>query len=67
MKKLSEKLKGTDFNQFLPSVVFHIEISRLFCLAKQMTGFYMKRNTGLKWVKPQRMTHFIHFWHKKFT
>ena len=22
-----------------------------FCSAKQMTGFYMKRNTGLKWIK----------------
>ena len=36
---------------FRPSVVFHIETSHLFCSAKQMTGFYMKRNTGLKWVK----------------
>ena len=23
----------------------------LICAANQMTGFYMKRNTGLKWVK----------------
>ena len=22
----------------------------VICSAKQMTGFYMKRNTGLKWV-----------------
>ena len=27
---------------------FHIETS----FAKQMTGFYVKRNTGLKWVNP---------------
>ena len=34
---------------FQPSIAFHIETSRLFCSAKQMTGFYMKHNTGLKW------------------
>ena len=39
------------FNPFQPSVVFHIKTSHLFCSAKQMTGFYMKHNTGLKWVK----------------
>ena len=33
-------------NPFLPSVAFPIESSQLFCPAKQMTGFYMKRNTG---------------------
>ena len=38
-------------NPFQPSVAFHIETSRLFCSAKQMTGSYMKCNTGLKWVK----------------
>ena len=37
-------------NPFQPSVVFHIEISHLFCKAKQVTGFYIKCNTGLKWV-----------------
>ena len=30
--------------------MFHIETSHLFCATKQMTGFYMKRNTGLKVV-----------------
>ena len=35
----------------VPCVVFHIETSHLFCRAKQMTGSYMKRNTGLKLVK----------------
>ena len=28
--------------------VLHIETSYLFYIAKQMNGFYMKRNTGLK-------------------
>ena len=36
---------------FQLSIVFHIETSPLFCRVKQMTGFYMKRNTGLKLVK----------------
>ena len=35
---------------FQPSISFHIEISHLFCFAKQMTGFYMIPNTGLEWV-----------------
>ena len=34
-----------------PSVAFHIETSHLLCRKKQMAGFYMKRNTGLEWVK----------------
>ena len=37
-------------NPFQPNVLFHIETSHLFCRLKQMTGFYMKRNTGLKYV-----------------
>ena len=36
-------------NPFQPSVAFHIETSHFFCRAKQMTSFYVKRNTGLKW------------------
>ena len=35
---------------FQPSVAFNIEITNFFCRAKQKTNFYMKRNTGLKWV-----------------
>ena len=27
-----------------------LKLSSLFADANQMTGFYMKRNTGLKWV-----------------
>ena len=38
------------FNPFQPSVVFHIETSHLFKSEKQMIGFYMKCNIGLKWV-----------------
>ena len=34
-----------------PSVAFNIYTSHLFCTSKQMPGFYMKRNTGLKLVK----------------
>ena len=30
----------------------HIETSHLICSANQMTGFYMKCNTGLKRVYP---------------
>ena len=33
------------------SVGFHINTSDLFCTANQMTDFYLKCNTGLKWVK----------------
>ena len=36
------------------SVKFHREISHLFCRAKQMTGIYMIRNTGLKLFNPFR-------------
>ena len=43
-------------NLFWPSVAFHIETSQLFCrikqlffITKQMTGFKVERNTGLKW------------------
>ena len=43
-------------NPFHPNVAFHVETSHLFCSAKQMTGFYMERNTGLKWVNIQAFT-----------
>ena len=35
-------------NTFQSSVAFHIESSHLFYKAKQITGFYMERNTRLK-------------------
>ena len=34
-----------------PSVAFEIEINHLFFSGNQMTGFYMKCNSRLKWVK----------------
>ena len=43
-----------------PSVAFHIEISHLICIANQITGFYMKCSTGLKWVeKYHTVTRFL--------
>ena len=55
MKKMSPVSFRSEFflgiNPFKPSVTFLIETSHLFCSAKQMTGFFVKRNTGLKWVK----------------
>ena len=36
---------------FQPDVAFLIETSSLICSANQMTGFYKKCNTRLKWVK----------------
>ena len=38
-------------NPFESSVAFHLEISHLICSANQITGFYTKYNTGLKWFK----------------
>ena len=35
------------FNLFQPIVAFNIETSHLFYRAKKVTGFYMKRSTGL--------------------
>ena len=42
--------KMLNINPFQSTVAFHIETSRLFYRANQMVGFYMKRNTGLKWI-----------------
>ena len=39
-----------NFNPFHSSVTFHIGTSHLFCRIKQMTGFFTKCNTELKWV-----------------
>ena len=38
-------------NPFRPIAECHVETIHLLCLAKQITGFYMKRNTELKWAK----------------
>ena len=45
------KRKKEHFDLFQPSAAFHIETSHLFCSVKQMTGFFIKSNTGLKWLK----------------
>ena len=37
-------------NQFQPSVAFHMETNHLICIANQITGFFMERNGGMKWV-----------------
>ena len=56
MKELKENiLICLNFKPFQPSVAFHIETSHLFCRTKQMTGFYVKRSNGLKWVNPSRV------------
>ena len=38
------------FSLFQASVAIHIETSHLICNAIQITGFYTKCKTGLKWV-----------------
>ena len=50
-KAQSRKQTINPINLFQPSVTFNIETSHLFCSAKQITGFYMKCNARLKWVK----------------
>ena len=50
-KKIFFPEKPKEFNPFHPSVTFDAETSHLICIADQMIGFYMKCNTGLKWVK----------------
>ena len=40
-----------DSDPFRTSVAFYKETSHLICSGNQMAGFYMKCNTGLKWVK----------------
>ena len=42
-----ESKRSKRVNPFQPIVAFHIETSHLFCSARQMTSFYMKRKTGL--------------------
>ena len=41
---------GKYFNPSQPSVAFHIETSHLIYTTDQMTDFFMKSNSGLKWV-----------------
>ena len=41
----------TPLKLFQPSDTFHTETNHLICCANQMTGFYMKCKTGIKWVQ----------------
>ena len=43
-------LLSLSFNSFQSSVAIHVETDHFFCRPKQMTGFYMKCNSGPKWV-----------------
>ena len=47
-------LRTTFINPFQPGVAFHIETSNLIYPANQMTSFYIKCNTGLKWVNKKK-------------
>ena len=40
----------TTFNLFQPTVAIHIVTSHLICSASQLTGFYVKCKSGLKWI-----------------
>ena len=39
-----------DLNSIQPCIALHLETSHLLWTAEELTGFYMKCNTGLKWV-----------------
>ena len=41
-------------NPFQFIIAFHIEASHLLCSTNEMTGFYMKFDTDLNWVKERR-------------
>ena len=43
-----EDFRAHLFNPIKPIVALYIETSYLFCVAKQMNGFYMEHNTGPK-------------------
>ena len=43
-------MRTSKLTHFKPNVAFHIEISHLIFRANQMTGFYMKCNSKIKWV-----------------
>ena len=46
------------FKRIQPSAAFHIETSPIIYSAIQVTGFYMKSNTGLKWnIGPKELYH----------
>ena len=56
-------------NSYRSSVAFHIKSSHLICTGNQMTGFYMKGNTGLKWIQVAVTKYFLRAtvcWLEKF-
>ena len=65
----STQLNLSDSLRTLGTLIYfsaHIETSHLFCWKKQINGFYMKCNSGRKWV-PQiytclKMTHHPNNW-----
>ena len=48
--KYSKYDSGKYLNPSQSSAAFHITTSHLIYTENQMTGFYMKYNSGLKWV-----------------
>ena len=48
-------------DQFQLSVAFHIETNHLLYWAKQMTGFYIKFRTPLKWINPGKANKDRHY------
>ena len=46
---------------FRSSAAFYIETSHLICTANQITGFYIKYNTGLKWGNKKRLANLFCF------
>ena len=50
-------LKGTGLlvNPFQPSVAFYTKTSHMICGVNRMTGFYIKCNTGLKWINLKKI------------
>ena len=42
--------QNLQISPFQPSIAFNIETNHLICNENQVTGFYMKCNTELKWV-----------------
>ena len=57
LKFLNKRFRSSGLTPFQLNVVFDIETSHLICIANKMTSFYIKCNTGLKWVQKAFMQH----------
>ena len=53
----NKRASFSGLTSFQLNVVFDIETSHLICFANKMTGFYIKCNSGLKWVQKAFMQH----------